>query len=108
MLWRPSSPADTPGVHLHHRVPHMLPPDELKLLHPRRRLAPFSPPSPLDIVTEQQEEGEEGEAAAEQSNWKDRVRAQAGSGLGLQSQGGTSIGSVGCCCLAGCPRHSTA
>jgi hypothetical protein len=63
---------DTPGVHLHHRVPHMLAPDELKLLHPRRRLAPFSPPSPLDIMMEGQEEGEgQGD---EDSQWKDRVR----------------------------------
>jgi nitric-oxide synthase len=32
---------DTPGVHLHHRVPHLLSPEELKLLHPRRALAPY-------------------------------------------------------------------
>jgi nitric-oxide synthase len=32
---------DTPGVHLHHRVPHLLSPDELRLLHPRRALAPY-------------------------------------------------------------------
>jgi nitric-oxide synthase len=50
----------------------MLAPDELKLLHPRRRLAPFSPPTPLDILTDEQgEEGEEEEA----ENWKDRAPA---------------------------------
>jgi len=32
---------DTPGVHLHHRVPHLLSPSELRLLHPRRALAPY-------------------------------------------------------------------
>ena len=66
-------PVDTPGVHLHHRVPHMLAPDELKLLHPRRRLAPFRPPTPLDILTEGEGEEEEGQDAAE--NWKDRAPA---------------------------------
>ncbi|WIA31824.1 hypothetical protein OEZ86_002691 [Tetradesmus obliquus] len=47
---------DTPGVHLHHRIPHMLTPAELRLLHPRKRLLPFSPPSPLDILRAQEEE----------------------------------------------------
>lgn len=42
--------ADTPGVHLHHRVPHMLSPEELKILHPRKRLAPVVPPSPRDAA----------------------------------------------------------
>ncbi|GIL50128.1 hypothetical protein Vafri_6427 [Volvox africanus] len=50
---------DTPGVHLHHRIPHMLSPTELKLLHPRRRLAAFVPPLPAKLA-----EGEEEEANA--------------------------------------------
>ncbi|GLC36226.1 hypothetical protein PLESTB_001366400 [Pleodorina starrii] len=41
---------DTPGVHLHHRVPHMLTPSELKLLHPRRRLSALVPPPPLELM----------------------------------------------------------
>ncbi|KAL6757450.1 hypothetical protein V8C86DRAFT_1669624 [Haematococcus lacustris] len=41
---------DTPGVHLHHRVPHMLSPAELKLLHPRKRLAPLVPPTPRQLT----------------------------------------------------------
>ena len=44
--------ADTPGVHLHHRVPHMLSPDELKQLHPRKRLAAFVPPTPREMLEE--------------------------------------------------------
>jgi nitric-oxide synthase len=43
-------PADTPGVHLHHRVPHMLSPEELKLMHPRKRLVPVVPPSPRELT----------------------------------------------------------
>ena len=30
---------DTPGLHIHHRMPHILTPDENKGLHPRKRLA---------------------------------------------------------------------
>lgn len=41
--------ADTPGVHLHHRVQHMLSPEELKLLHPRKRLLPCVPSSPSQL-----------------------------------------------------------
>lgn len=62
---------DTPGVHLHHRVPHMLSPEELKLLHPRRRLTPFRPPTPLQVVMDEQEEGGE-EGDDDGSQWKDR------------------------------------
>jgi nitric-oxide synthase len=29
---------DTPGLHIHHRMPHILTPDENKELHPRKRL----------------------------------------------------------------------
>eukprot|EP00879_Flechtneria_rotunda_P017821 GHRR01018680.1.p1 GENE.GHRR01018680.1~~GHRR01018680.1.p1 ORF type:complete len:565 (+),score=194.15 GHRR01018680.1:1522-3216(+) len=46
---------DTPGVHLHHRIPHMLTPTELKLLHPRKQLTAYSPAAPLEIYREQQE-----------------------------------------------------
>lgn len=52
-------------MHLHHRIPHMLTPSELKLLHPRRRLAPFLPPSPLNIMMDEQEGEEEGEGGGE-------------------------------------------
>jgi nitric-oxide synthase len=41
---------DTPGLHLHHRVPHMLTPAENKLLHPRRKLRPYVPPSPAELL----------------------------------------------------------
>lgn len=37
----------------------MLTPEELKLLHPRRRLKPFSPPTPLDVTTQQQQQQEQ-------------------------------------------------
>ncbi|GIL77961.1 hypothetical protein Vretimale_6458 [Volvox reticuliferus] len=47
---------DTPGVHLHHRIPHMLSPTELKLLHPRRRLAAFVPPLPVELAEAEEEE----------------------------------------------------
>ena len=40
---------DTPGLHLHHRVPHMLTPEENKELHPRKRLRAHVPPSPADL-----------------------------------------------------------
>ena len=36
---------DTPGLHLHHRMPHLLSPEENKALHPRRRLRPYFAPS---------------------------------------------------------------
>ena len=32
---------DTAGLHLHHRLNNMLSPDDLKALHPRRRLNPY-------------------------------------------------------------------
>lgn len=48
---------DTPGVHLHHRVPHMLSPDELRRLHPRRRLRAFKPPTPLELSEEDASDG---------------------------------------------------
>lgn len=40
---------DTPGLHLHHRVPHLLTPEENKELHPRKRLRAHVPPSPADL-----------------------------------------------------------
>eukprot|EP00887_Chlorella_sp_A99_P005985 scaffold27.g5985.t1 len=43
---------DTPGLHLHHRMPHLLSPAENKLLHPRRRLRPYVPPSPAELAAE--------------------------------------------------------
>ncbi|KAI8474444.1 MAG: hypothetical protein J3K34DRAFT_518182 [Monoraphidium minutum] len=52
---------DTPGVHLHHRIPHMLTPDELRLLHPRRRLRPFRPAAPLELSSD---DGDDGAAAS--------------------------------------------
>lgn len=41
---------DTPGLHLHHRVPHMLTPEENKELHPRKRLRGYVAPSPQDVL----------------------------------------------------------
>lgn len=32
---------DTPGLHIHHRLPHILTPQENKLLHPKKRLQTF-------------------------------------------------------------------
>jgi nitric-oxide synthase len=40
---------DTPGLHVHHRVPHILKPEENKELHPRKRLKAHVPPSPADL-----------------------------------------------------------
>jgi hypothetical protein len=75
----------------------MLAPDELKLLHPRRRLAPFSPPSPLDIMMEG-EQGEDGEQEDDGSQWKDRVSWKVV--IGLWSTG------LWCCLLSDiCPHH---
>ncbi|KAL4421002.1 hypothetical protein ABPG77_008839 [Micractinium sp. CCAP 211/92] len=41
---------DTPGLHLHHRVPHLLTPQENKQLHPRRKIRPYVPPSPSELL----------------------------------------------------------
>ncbi|KAL3152747.1 hypothetical protein ABBQ38_012336 [Trebouxia sp. C0009 RCD-2024] len=46
---------DTPGIHLHHRLPHLLTPEELKQMHPRRRLRPYYPPAPEDLAQEEDE-----------------------------------------------------
>ena len=48
--------ADTPGVHLHHRLPHLLSPEELKKLHPRRRLKPYFAPTPESLSEHQEED----------------------------------------------------
>jgi len=40
---------DTPGVHLHHRLPHILSEEELKLIHPTRRIRPFVTPT-LEVL----------------------------------------------------------
>ena len=40
---------DTPGLHIHHRLPHILTPDENKALHPRKRLNGFIAPSPGNV-----------------------------------------------------------
>ena len=37
---------DTPGVHLDHRLVHILTPDEAKDLHPQGRLKPYVAPAP--------------------------------------------------------------
>jgi nitric-oxide synthase len=46
---------DTPGLHLHHRVPHILSPQENKELHPRKRLRGFVTP-PIDQPGSETEE----------------------------------------------------
>lgn len=56
--------ADTPGVHLSHRIPHMLSPDELKLLHPRKRLRAYLPPTPLTLTLSSDGDEFEFDAAA--------------------------------------------
>lgn len=40
------------GLHLHHRMPHILTPGELKAIHPRRKLRPYVAASPY-LVAEQ-------------------------------------------------------
>ncbi|DBA83038.1 TPA: hypothetical protein ACH3X1_006811 [Trebouxia sp. C0004] len=54
---------DTPGVHLHHRLPHLLSPDELKELHPRKRLRPYYPPMPQDLIPQEEEDTTTGSTA---------------------------------------------
>ncbi|GMH44225.1 hypothetical protein BSKO_12159 [Bryopsis sp. KO-2023] len=44
---------DTPGLHLFHRVPHLLSPEEMTKLQPRRRLRPYIAPSPLALTMQQ-------------------------------------------------------
>lgn len=40
------------GLHLHNRMPHILMPDELKAMHPTRRLRPYVPPTPAALAEE--------------------------------------------------------
>lgn len=56
---------DTPGVHLHHRLAHMLTPEELKSLHPRRTLRAYVPPTPLDICQAEEEATEMADQAVQ-------------------------------------------
>lgn len=41
---------DTPGLHLHHRVPHILTPEENKELHPRKKLRGYVAPPPSELA----------------------------------------------------------
>ncbi len=59
---------DTPGLHLHHRVPHLLTPEENKELHPRKRLSPFVAPSPEEVTAGCAGNGEPGWNAASLPN----------------------------------------
>lgn len=40
---------DTPGIHVSHRMTHLLAPDEMKLTQPSKTLRPYIPPTPLDL-----------------------------------------------------------
>ena len=48
--------ADTPGVHLQHRLQHLLEGDAVKQLLPKGRLKPFTPPSPQQLAERAQAE----------------------------------------------------
>ena len=52
---------DTPGLHLHHRIPHLLTPEENKELHPRKRLRGYvvTPPAELQLAAKEESTGEE-------------------------------------------------
>lgn len=41
---------DTPGLHLHHRLPHILTPEENKEIHPKKRLQGYVPPLPENVM----------------------------------------------------------
>lgn len=43
---------DTPGLHMHHRLPHILTPEENKMLHPKRRLRACTPDGPNTTSSE--------------------------------------------------------
>ncbi|KAK9916297.1 hypothetical protein WJX75_001022 [Coccomyxa subellipsoidea] len=45
---------DTPGVHLQHRLQHLLDPALTKQLLPKGKLKPFVPPSPRELATQAQ------------------------------------------------------
>lgn len=81
--------ADTPGVHLHHRLPHMLSPEQLRLLHPRKRLAGATPPTPAELSLGGGDEELQRRAAARKSGglsgsyvWSDLVRVDVVDGPG--------------------------
>lgn len=42
--------SDTPGLHIFHRILHLLSPDEMASLHPRKCLKPFIAPSPFELT----------------------------------------------------------
>ena len=46
--------ADTPGVHLQHRLQHLLEPALTKQLLPKGKLKPFLPPSPQELAFQAQ------------------------------------------------------
>ena len=54
--------ADTPGVHLHHRLIHMLSPAELKAIHPWKKLRPYLAPAPLELAALNADEASAGSA----------------------------------------------
>ena len=48
---------DTPGLHLHHRLPHMLTPEENKVLTPRKKIKAYVAPSYNDVITRSMDDG---------------------------------------------------
>ena len=81
------SAADTPGVHLHHRIPHMLTPEEVRLLHPRRPLRPFIPPSPKQILAEAAGEGEDSGSDGPSTSGRDTMPMGSSSGSSRRGSG---------------------
>lgn len=47
---------DTPGLHLDHRLPHILTPSELKEIHPRKKLRPYLAP-PVEEFSDEEQPG---------------------------------------------------
>ena len=60
---------DTAGLHLHHRLNNMLPPDDLRALHPKRRLKPY-------VASVDAEEMDDAGAPARRYKWGALVRPQ--------------------------------
>lgn len=52
-LSRKGAVFDTPGIHITHRLTHLLNLKELRSLHPTRRLASYVPPAPYEISKQQ-------------------------------------------------------
>lgn len=48
-------PCEHAGLHLHHRMLHMLTPAELKAIHPKRKLRPYVAAAPLHIAEQNTE-----------------------------------------------------